>query len=125
VVLSGTGTPELASVEAVTFNGAVLDRLLQSKVLPRTFALLPNTPNPFNPTTTLSPDFPRTADYVLTIYNITGQVVRTYSGQAQAGQLSITWDGRDRSGHSVASGVYFYALRAGEFNAMRKMVLMK
>lgn len=125
VTVSGEGTLTLASVEAATFSGAVLDPVFESKVLPKAFALYPNSPNPFNPTTTLAADFPVASEYHLKIYNITGQVVRTFDGQAQAGQLTITWDGRNGQGKQVASGVYFYSLSAGDFHAMRKMVLMK
>lgn len=125
VRVAGGGSLDLGKVEAATFEGAVLDPAFESKVLPKSFALYPNTPNPFNPTTTLAADFPVASEYQLTVYNITGQVVRTFEGQASAGQLAITWDGRNAQGKAVASGVYFYSLRAGDFHAMRKMVLMK
>ena len=61
----------------------------------------------------------------MTIYNIAGQVVKTYAGQAEAGTQTIIWDGRDNRGSQVASGVYFYSMEAGSFADVRKMVLLK
>jgi flagellar hook assembly protein FlgD len=68
---------------------------------------------------------PVRSDYVLTIYNIAGQVVRVFEGTADAGTLVLLWDGRNSAGANVASGVYLYRLQSGEFDAVRKMVLMK
>jgi flagellar hook assembly protein FlgD len=92
---------------------------------PHHFALHQNYPNPFNPSTSLAIDFPHSSEYSLTIYNIAGQVVKTYEDRAEAGTHTITWDGRDHRGSQVASGVYFYSVTAGEFADVRKMVLMK
>jgi hypothetical protein len=115
---------ELVSVEAATFDGEALKANL-GQITPSEFALHQNYPNPFNPSTSFTVDFPVKSGYTLTVYNIAGQVVRSFAGNAPAGTLRITWDGRSESGAQVASGVYFYKLQAGEFNAVRKMVLMK
>ena len=93
--------------------------------LPTTFALHQNYPNPFNPSTTFAIDLPETAEYTLSVYNISGQLVRSFSGSSEAGMLKIVWDGTSTSGTSVASGVYFYRFHSTDFNAVRKMVLMK
>jgi len=122
---TGGGHLELVDVEAATFMGGSLDATVEAKVLPTAYALHQNFPNPFNPSTSLAIDFPNASKYSLTIYNIAGQVVKTFAGQAEAGTHTIIWDGKDNRGSLVASGVYFYAMEAGEFNAVRKMVLMK
>jgi flagellar hook assembly protein FlgD len=70
-------------------------------------------------------DFPNAGDYTLTIYNIAGQTVKTFSGSTEAGTLTVTWDGVDNRGSKVASGVYFYRVEADAFHAVKKMVLMK
>jgi len=96
-------------------------------LLPTSFALRQNYPNPFNPTTIISFSLPKRSDVELTIYNMLGQTIRTLLSQSMpAGEYSVTWDGKDKSGSSVASGVYLYRLRVGaEFSETRKMVLLK
>jgi len=60
------------------------------------------------------------------IYNSLGQKVRTLVNWRQtAGRYTVQWDGRDESGLNVPAGIYFYRLRAGQFEQVRKMVLMK
>ncbi len=125
IATHGVGTVELVRVEAATFMGGTLDATVEAKVLPTAYALHQNYPNPFNPSTSLAIDFPNASEYTLTIYNIAGQVVKTFAGQAEAGTYTITWDGRDNRNSQVASGVYFYSVEAGEFADVRKMVLMK
>ncbi len=94
--------------------------------LPEGFALDQNYPNPFNPTTTIGYSLP-TASYVsLEIYNVLGQRVKTLVDQTQgAGQYRVDWNSTDQSGHSVASGVYFYRLTVGDQVVSKKMLLMK
>jgi hypothetical protein len=118
-------TVNLVSVEAATFMGGQLEASLEAKVLPTTFALKQNFPNPFNPSTSLAIDFPTASEYKLTIYNIAGQVVKTFSGQAEAGTTVVKWDATDQRGAQVATGVYFYSVEAGAFADVKKMVLMK
>ena len=95
--------------------------------LPLANSLSQNYPNPFNPETTIPYALSSDAIVSLTIYNIAGQVVRKLvDGEAlAAGQYQAVWDGRSKSGASVASGMYFYLLRAGDFVAKRKMVLLR
>jgi len=95
-------------------------------VLPREFELLQNYPNPFNPSTVLSIAMPEAAHVSLDIYNLLGQrVIRLYDAPAPAGYLDLIWNGKDRFGNTVGSGVYFYRVTAGSFNRVRKMVLLK
>ena len=91
-----------------------------AKEIPTEFALMQNYPNPFNPSTTLSFDLPKASDVSLTIYNINGQQVANFSGNYDAGTVSIDWDAT-----SHASGVYFYKLQAGQYSDTKKMVLLK
>jgi hypothetical protein len=125
IVTTGGGELELVEVEAASFMGGVLESNVTAKVLPTQFALHQNYPNPFNPSTSMAIDFPTASDYKLTIYNIAGQTVKTFSGAAEAGTLTLTWDGRDSRGSQVATGVYFYAIKAGANEVVNKMVLLK
>ncbi|WP_457566089.1 LamG-like jellyroll fold domain-containing protein [Caldithrix abyssi] len=94
--------------------------------VPVKYRLAQNYPNPFNPTTTISYQLPKTSDVDLTIYNILGEEVRVLvNSKKTAGSHSVTWDGRDRSGKILPSGVYFYRIKAGEFSAIKKMILLR
>ncbi len=103
--------------------------------LPKTFALLPNYPNPFNPTTQINYALPRATNVKLFIYNVIGQRVRTLvdAEKQTAGLHSVQWDGTDEFGKAVSSGVYFYRIEAGEtssangkrFVESHKMMLLK
>lgn len=87
--------------------------------------LLGNYPNPFNPETTIS--FSLTAEdaqnAVLEIYNLKGQLIQTY--ELARGQNQIIWDGKNSNDLPVTSGIYFYQLRAGDYSAMKKMILLQ
>ena len=99
--------------------------------LPKTSALLPNYPNPFNPETWLPYQLAQDANVTISIYNIQGHLIRTlHLGNQSAGVYVIKdraayWDGRDSLGQSVSSGAYFYTLQAGKFRNTRKMVILK
>ncbi len=93
--------------------------------------LLPSYPNPFNPDTWIPYELVKEADVSIDIYNSTGRLVRTLKlGKQPRGRYvhkdkAGYWDGRTRLGERVASGVYFYVLKAGDFTATRKMVIRK
>jgi hypothetical protein len=85
-----------------------------------------NYPNPFNPSTIIKYDLPNTSEVVLRIYNTLGQEVATLINEAQiAGEKLVVWNGSDRFGNQVSSGIYIYRLEAGDFVKSRKMVLLK
>jgi methionine-rich copper-binding protein CopC len=93
---------------------------------PKTFALEQNYPNPFNPTTTIRYQLPEQREVKLVVYNMLGQVVKTLVQTAQsAGTYIARWDGTNEDGISVAGGVYFYQLKAGDFVVSKKMILLK
>jgi hypothetical protein len=93
---------------------------------PRDFILAQNYPNPFNPATEISYVLPSRAEVEIGIYDLLGRRVKILVEETQAsGPHTVSWDGTDQSGHRVASGVYFYRLRAGERVESRKMMLLK
>ncbi|MEE9271434.1 MAG: S8 family serine peptidase [Candidatus Krumholzibacteria bacterium] len=93
---------------------------------PPELVLYPAFPNPFNPTTTLRYELPHTAHVVLSIYNVFGQQITTLVNETQSSGLkSIIWNGTNRRGHKVSSGLYIYRLQAGELRESRKMMLLK
>lgn len=97
--------------------------------LPEAFSLQQNFPNPFNPTTVIQFALPQSAlgqAVKLEIFNTLGQKVRTLVNAPQSpGVHVVEWDGHDAAGKQVASGMYLYRLRAGDFVAQRKMILMR
>lgn len=92
---------------------------------PVSFELGQNYPNPFNPSTSFSLTLPKSGRYSVRIYNLAGQVVKSFEGEAGPGNLIFTWDGTDRNGKPLASGVYFYKAEAGGFAATKRMLLIK
>ncbi len=90
-------------------------------VLPTEYSLSQNQPNPFNPSTDISFSLPKSGQVKLTVYNILGAEVATLVDEIRsAGVHRITWDGTDKSGNPVASGVYLYRLTAGDFAETKK-----
>jgi len=93
---------------------------------PRDWALSQNSPNPFNPSTSIRFSLPRGAQVTLDVHNILGQRVRQlHSGFLESGEYAIEWDGRDDQDRTLSTGVYFYTLRAGDIIETRKMLLLK
>jgi FlgD Ig-like domain len=99
-----------------------------SPSLPSRLTLLGNSPNPFNPETTIRfivPAGPR-RDYSVRVYDVAGRLVRELeSGKIDAGAHDVRWDGADDHGATVSSGVYLYRVSAGNETQHGKMVLLK
>ena len=93
--------------------------------------LLSNYPNPFNPETWIPYRLAEDAFVTLTIYALNGQVVRTIDVGHQPAAVyerrskAVYWDGRNEWGETVASGIYFYHLSAGDYSATRRMIILK
>ena len=94
--------------------------------LPQGMALEQNYPNPFNSETVIRFSVPRFSDVELVVFNLAGQQVATLmQGGCPAGNHAVRWDGRDDSGHELASGPYLYRLRSGNQVEMRKLMLVR
>ena len=94
--------------------------------IPMQFTLHNNYPNPFNPVTTISFDLPEENYTEVAIYNMMGQKIRTlHTGNMTAGRHHILFDGVNDQNQQLGSGVYFYRVVAGEFQATKKMMLVK
>jgi len=115
---------ELSSADGVPLKTAIDNS--SHVIVPDGFKLNQNYPNPFNPATEISFSLPKLSKVNLTVYNVLGQEVRTLiETSLPSGNYSVVWDGRNGQGISVSSGIYFYMLKADEFEAKRKMLLMK
>jgi len=94
--------------------------------VPGKFELFQNYPNPFNQFTQIGFTLENPAFVDLTIYDLLGRKVKTLvSENLPTGYKSVLWDGTDESGKEVASGIYLYELKAGDFSMSKKLVLLK
>ncbi len=115
--IAGYSGPSLTAQLSVTAAGAI--------------GLFANYPNPFNPETWFPYQLSKPSDVTITIYDVRGRVVRVLklghqtAGVYQNRSRAAHWDGKNKFGESVASGVYFYTLTAGDFSATRKMLIRK
>jgi hypothetical protein len=117
----GGDPPVCTSVDVETIRTPV-----DVETTARSLALHQNRPNPFNPTTTISFVLPGKARVDLSVYNLQGQLVRTLVNEVlDEGLSEVIWNGTDARGNPVASGVYFYRLRAGKSVMTKKMILLK
>ena len=123
----------LADDGSIVFRQGIanLQNLLALLIIPQETVLLANYPNPFNPETWIPYQLAAPAEVSLTIYDMNGGVVRRLevghqpAGMYQSRSRAVYWDGRNDRGESVASGLYFYTLSAGNFTATRKMLIRK
>ena len=112
-------------------NAVVKVPLRMGHIIPAKSALLQNYPNPFNPETWIPYQLRNASPVVIRIHNAAGQLIRTLDlGHRDAGAYvsrsrSAYWDGNNEVGENIASGIYFYSITAGDFTAMRKMIVAK
>jgi FlgD Ig-like domain len=125
IPVTGDGSIELVEVQMSDAQGSLLLTSAFKTVLPTDYALAQNYPNPFNAGTVIPFALKDASEWSVTIYNVMGQVVRNFTGHNEAGQINVSWDGSDENGSSVSSGVYFYRVQAGTWNATKKMTLVK
>jgi len=120
--------PNRSSAEEMVLG--VLRAILPER-LPTTTQLLANYPNPFNPETWIPFQLSQDAAVTVTIYDVQGKRVRQLqlglvtAGRYVTADLAAYWDGKTETGQVVASGTYFYQLRAGDYTETRKMVILK
>lgn len=94
--------------------------------IPGETKLLSAFPNPFNPYTDLRYSIKEAGDVRINVYNVKGQIIKTFDKKHnQAGYYHVNWDGRDSSGRLAGTGVYFYRMICGKYNATKKMIMAK
>ena len=146
VSMAGLSQPtEDGSIITVTFDTASADAIKQLDLtelrlngmkvtvqnMPKAFALLQNYPNPFNPETWIPYHLSEPVDVTVTIYGITGRMVRRLElGNRMPGSYvdksrAAYWDGKNEWGEEVSSGIYFYQLQAGRDASVKKMIIVR
>jgi photosystem II stability/assembly factor-like uncharacterized protein len=111
----------------------VTDVMPEEAIKPAHFQLLQNYPNPFNPSTTIKFTIPASLNpsqggtlITLKVYDILGREIKTLVDENKTvGEYSVTWDGKDKTGNEVSSGIYFYNIKFGDNSITKKMVLMR
>ncbi len=126
---AGTTAVHLGKAECrSSMNAALPVELMKGTVgtTPTEYNLTQNYPNPFNPTTTVEYEILVRGKVSLEVYNILGVRVATLVNDVQeAGFYQVVWDGSDDNHNAVATGVYLYRVKAGDFNSVKKMLLLK
>ena len=126
----GAGQGDVTIDRAIVRNGENNEEIPvlnnNARPLPTVFNLAQNYPNPFNPTTRIDYQVPATSLVTVDVYNVLGERVVTLVNEVkEQGYYTVVWDGRNASNQQVASGLYFYTMRAGEFKNVKKMMLVK
>ena len=121
VATHGNGVYECRLLDAVPST------IAEETIVPELFKLEQNYPNPFNPETTITYSLTKPSLMTLTIYNTLGKEVKTLVNNRlqNAGQYSVTWDGKNSMNLPVAAGTYIYRLQAGDKVQTKKMALIK
>lgn len=95
-------------------------------LIPGDYALNQNYPNPFNPSTTISFSVAKEGNVRVDIYDILGGLVTTIvDKELTPGNYNVTWEGTDRNGQRVASGMYLFRMQSGSFSSVKKMLMLK
>jgi len=90
------------------------------------YQLYPNNPNPFNSYTTIEFFIPKESHVRLAVFNVLGQELTILiDSDLPAGLIKTQWDGKDRFGNSLGSGVYIIQIKAGNFTATQKVMLLR
>jgi len=113
-------------------NTAIINVILEpvsdidETLVPNLTKLDGNYPNPFNPETTIRFSLAEAGSVSIEIFSLKGQLVRTLVNEGMsAGSHRVVWNGKDFKGDTVSSGVYFYRMRSGDYQAIKRMLLLK
>ena len=117
-------TGEIGSTEIDSFMIGTL--AIDDDLLPSSFKIIGNHPNPFNPTTNIKFSVEYPAEMNLSVHALDGKLIRNYLlGNLQVGSQIVTWDGKDESLNQVPSGIYIYRLQSEHHSGAGKMTLLK
>lgn len=112
--------------KSIQFNVGITSSPGDQSGIPADFTIRQNFPNPFNPETNIRYALPKDARVEISVFNTLGQRVKTLINHWQpAGYHSVIWNGTNEAGQPVSSGTYFYSIRAGNYSAVKRMLLLK
>ena len=130
VTVAGGHVPAKVTVEARNSRNTVIPSEVETASanpeMPVMHRAFPNYPNPFNPSTRIDFELPKSETVELSVFGLDGRrVVKLVDGVLSVGRHTVIWKGRDENGGIVASGTYFYRLKAGAYTKTCKMTLLK
>jgi hypothetical protein len=126
VVFGGLGNAYFNDIWSLNFSPTTGVESDPDHEMPKSFRLLGNYPNPFNPETTVDFEMPVPATMSLRIYNLQGQQIKNlFEGKIDGGRHQMIWDGTNDLGARVPSGIFFYVLKTGMISVSRKMVMVE
>ncbi len=115
-----------AHVYEITYTSRPKAAAGENSLLPVEYKLQSGYPNPFNPATEIKYDLPETSPIVITVFDINGRLVTTLvNTEKEAGFHSVTWDGRNKFGVRVTSGVYLIRMSTPKYTSTSKVTLLK
>jgi hypothetical protein len=115
---------ELIEMNVASTMGQVI--AVNNAMMPTEFALAQNYPNPFNPITTIQLDVPKISHVTLSVYNVRGEeVIRLVDSNMNAGYHTVQWNATNTVGQPLPAGIYFYRMIAGDFQSVKRMVVIK
>lgn len=120
---SGVNVTEITSwIDTLLLTNVEVDK---NRIPEKTY-LYQNFPNPFNPITTLKFKIQQKQHVRLEIFDINGKLIRKLiDNELYKGSHEVLWDGKDKKGKQVSSGIYFYKLRSGRNYLTKKMTLLR
>ena len=120
-------TYEVANISKIDFSGITgLEDTEKLQNIVKSFKLMQNYPNPFNPSTTIQYEIPKTGKVEVSIFDINGRLIKNVVNQTQqAGSRRVVWNGQNKSGVKVASGLYVYTVKFENTILSKKMILLK
>ncbi|MDO9548634.1 MAG: dockerin type I domain-containing protein, partial [Candidatus Marinimicrobia bacterium] len=130
-IISGTGSLGKLSNPGKIVNALAVDRFGKQvqtalKIIPGQYRLYQNYPNPFNSETVIRFELPKASQVTLELFDLLGRKVATLLDDNRVpGIYDLSWNSRDVNGRELASGIYFYAIHAGDFYQLRKLALVK
>ena len=124
-----TASFPIQDIQKITFSGMTgtgSDNTKKLNTIVKTFMLFQNYPNPFNPSTNIEYELPKPGRVEINIFNVNGQLVRSYINEFQdAGIYKTIWDGKNRYGRLVSSGLYIYEVKFKNSNIYKKMMFVR
>ena len=125
IVMSTTNSTVLDTTCA-PFSVGIVNSVENKQSIPKSYSIEQNYPNPFNPTTVIDYQVLNSELVTIKVYDLLGKEIKTLvNEEKKSGIYSAVWNGKDNIGNEVPSGIYFYVIRAGNFEQVKKMVLLR
>jgi len=119
---------KVANIDKINFSDIAsgFEDIQKYTHIVKSFKLMQNYPNPFNPSTTIHYEIPKAGEIEISIFNMNGRLIKNIVNQnQQAGTHKVVWNGINKTGNKVSSGLYIYTVRFEDTISSKKMILLK